>query len=676
MKIPASLKTAYLRARFPLARRILLFGSALFFTNMAGGLMVDVLSGDGLSGFELAIVILFTINFLWIALSFATAVAGLFLRIFDLDPITLKRNRKLPLPASLSARNVIVIPVYNETPHKVFARIRAVYESLRDLGFEQSFDFFVLSDTRDPDIWVQEELEWGELRRALKLKGKIFYRRREKNTEKKSGNLMEFCERWGGSYDHMVVFDADSVMSGETLIRMAKLMEDNPDVALIQSPPQPTGQATLFARILQFISSVHGPTMTAGLCFWQLGSGNYWGHNAILRMQAFIENCGLPILAGKPPLGGPIMSHDFVEAALLRRAGWKVWLVPNLTGSWEELPATVVDYAARDRRWCQGNLQHIRVVGAEHLKPISRLHLFMGVMAYVSSPLWFALLLTSTLTALEEAQSTHHFFSGGPVLFPSWPIDRASDMLMLLSFTLGMLIVPKFLSVFLLMARKKTAALYGGRTKLFLSALGELIFSALLAPVMMLLHTLFVVTTLLGSSVGWEAQNRDTRGIPWGAALRAHKWHVLIGLVWGFAAYNFNTGFFWWMTPVIAGMVFAPLLTHWSSLLELGRQASAARFFMTPEEAAPPRELKRAFELSLKPEPDPSQGILKILNDPQASALHAALIPDSAPSERIAIEVSLLYEKLSRLGPESLSRDEKTLLLSYPVKPLDQVLGR
>jgi membrane glycosyltransferase len=666
----------YLHARFPLVRRIVLFGMALVFTNMAGGLMVDVLKGDGLTGFELTIIVLFTINFLWIALSFATAVAGLFLRALDLDPITLRRNRKLPLPEKLSSRNVIVIPVYNEIPHKVFARLRAVYESLRDLGHEDSFDFFVLSDTRDPDIWIQEELEWGELRRALKVKGKIFYRRREHNSEKKAGNLMEFCGRWGGSYDNMIVFDADSVMAGDMLVRMAKLMEDNPDVALIQSPPQPTGQSTLFARILQFISSVHGPTMTAGLCFWQLGSGNYWGHNAILRMQAFIENCGLPILPGKPPLGGPILSHDFVEAALLRRAGWKVWLVPNLTGSWEELPATVIDYAARDRRWCQGNLQHIRVVGAEHLKPISRLHLFMGVMAYVSSPLWLALLIASTLTALEATQSTHHFFAGGAALFPIWPIDRASDMLRLLAFTLGMLVVPKFLSVFLLMMRNRSARLYGGRTKLFLSALGELIFSALLAPVMMLLHTLFVVTTLLGASVGWEVQNRDARGVSWRSALRAHKWHVLIGLAWGVAAYNFNSSFFWWMTPVLAGMVFSPLLTHWSSLLEIGLKAKAAKFFMTPEEGAPPRELKRAFELAQKPEPDRSQGLLKILNDPQASALHAALIPERAPSERLALEVSLLYEKLSKLGPESLNREEKILLLSYPVKPLDQVMGR
>lgn len=664
-----------LRARFAVLRRIILFGSAIFFTLSACLLMLDVFKSDGLTWFELTIVILFTINFLWIALSFSTAIAGLILRALDLDPISLRRNRALPLLEKLNSKTVIVIPVHNENPHHVFARIRAVYESLRDLGHAGAFDFFLLSDTRDPDIWVQEELGWGELRRALKGQAKIFYRRREKNTEKKSGNLMEFCENWGAAYDFMIVFDADSVMSGATLVRMAELMEMNPQVGLIQSPPQPAGQVTLFARILQFISSVHGPTMTAGLAFWQLGSGNYWGHNAILRMQAFVECCGLPVLPGKPPLGGPILSHDFVEAALLRRAGWNVWMVPSLDGSWEDLPATVIDYAQRDRRWCQGNLQHIRVVFAEKIRPLSRLHLFMGVMAYVSSPLWLALLAASTLTAWEEAQSHHSFFTGAPTLFPSWPIDRAGDMLMLLTFTLGMLIVPKFLSTFLLMLRGKTARLYGGRFQLFISAVAELIFSALLAPVMMLLHSLFVVTNLLGKSVGWDAQNRNANGISWRQAVRAHYKHGVIGLIWGVSAYMLNTSFFWWMTPVLAGMVAAPFLTHWSSLADFGRQVRALGLFVTPEEAAPPRELQRAAELSRKPEPDRSQGLLKIFHDPQASALHAALIPESAPTERMTIEVSLLYEKLSRLGPESLSQAEKILLLSYPAKPLDQVLG-
>jgi membrane glycosyltransferase len=659
----------------PITRRVLLFSTTLAMTAAASWTMHDVLRSDGLTWLEIVIVSLFTINFLWIALSFATAVVGLVLRLFSLDPITLKRDLKRPLPAKLASRTVIVVPVYNEDPTGVFARVRAVYEGIRDLGHADSFDIFILSDTRDPDIWIQEELAWGDLRKALRLKGKIFYRRREVNTEKKSGNLMDFCEKWGAGYDNMIVFDADSTMTGEAIVTLAALMDANPDVGLIQSPPTPIGQRTVFARILQFISSVHGPTMTIGLAFWMTGSGNYWGHNAIVRMEAFVACCGLPILSGKPPLGGPILSHDFVEAALLRRAGWKVWLVPDITGSYEELPSNVVDYAVRDRRWCQGNLQHVRVMFAERLRPISRLHLFMGVMSYVSSPLWFLLLITSTLTAAEAAQRTHRFFTGSPALFPSWPIDRAGDMLLLLSITLGMLIVPKFLSVFMLMARSSTARLYGGRVRLFLSSLGELVFSALLAPAMMLLHTLFVANNLLGRAVGWDPQNRDAAGLAFGATLVAYRWHVAIGIAWGGLAYWFNPGFFWWMTPVILGMVMSPLLAWSTSRVDIGEAAVRAGLFVTPEEVEPPREVARVATLEGVPSPDRSQGLLKILEDPVASALHAALVPQASPTERLRAEVGILYEKLSRLGPESLTRDEKIKLLSYPVKPLDQVLA-
>ena len=656
-------------------RRIVFFGSVLLLTALASMSMLDILGSDGLTFLEAMIVSLFTVNFLWISLSFISAITGLVLCLTTRDPISLRRATPRPVPQSLSSRTAIVVPVYNEEPHAVFARIRAVYESLDRLNLTSAFDFFVLSDSRDPDIWIAEELEWGAMRQALKLRGKVFYRRRAFNTERKSGNLMDFCEKWAAGYDFMVVFDADSTMTGEALAVMAMLMEANPNVGLIQAPPQPTGRSTLFARILQFISHVHGPTMTAGLAFWQLGSGNYWGHNAIIRTDAFIECCGLPHLPGRPPLGGAILSHDFVEAALLRRAGWKVWLVPDIDGSWEELPSNILDYAARDRRWCQGNLQHIRVVFATRIKPLSRLHLFMGVMAFVSSPLWMALLIFSTLTAWETAQKGHRFFTGGLSLFPTWPIDRASDMLTLLAITLGMLVIPKLLSIAMVVCRPGRARLYGGPAGLIVSAMIELFFSALLAPIMMLFHSYFVASNLCGFVVQWDSQSRDDRGVAPGTALRAHWPHVVIGVAWSGVAYWFNPGFFWWMTPVLAGMIGAPLLTHLSSRLDLGRLAARHRLFLTPDETAPARELVRAEALRREPAVAVDSGLLKILEDPTASALHAALIPDAAPSERVRVEVALLYEKLARIGPHSLTRDEKIKLLSFPVKPLDQIMA-
>ena len=659
-----------------IARRAMFFGLSLATTAAASWLMTDVLGGDGLSWIELLIVALFTVNFVWIAISFYTGLAGLALRATQRDAITLAPNGTPRGTSPIHTRTVIVVPIHNEDPTRVFAGLRATYESVAATGQLEAFDFFVLSDTRDPDIWVAEELAWADACRELSANGRIFYRRRSENTERKSGNLMEFCESWGGAYDHMIVLDADSVMSGSAIVRLVSLMEENPDAGIIQSPPVPTGRHTLFARVLQFISRVHGPTMAAGLSFWQLGSGNYWGHNAIIRTRAFTECCGLPVLSGRPPLGGPILSHDFVEAALMRRAGWKVWLIPELEGSWEELPSNVIDYAARDRRWCQGNMQHARLIAARGLKPLSRLHLFMGVMSFVSSPLWLLLLLTSTAAAFEGARIDHSFFPDSNALFPVWPIDRSGEMIGLLAFTLGMLVCPKLLSVLLIAARPDLRRAYGKVGGLAVAAFLELLHSALLAPVMMLLHTRFVFSILFGRQIGWAAQRRDDAGISFGAALWAHRWHVAIGLVWGGAAMTVAGGFFWWLLPVLAGLVLAPLLTRLTSSAPAGRWAARLGLFQTPEERAPPEELRAlARHMSAMTKAPVGDGLLRLIEDPFASALHAALLPDTPPSARARIEASIIYEKLARLGADSLTREEKARILSHPVKPLDQVLA-
>ncbi|MGH7005945.1 MAG: glucans biosynthesis glucosyltransferase MdoH, partial [Alphaproteobacteria bacterium] len=204
--------------------------------------------------------------------------------------------------------------------------------------------------------------------------------------------MADFLKRWGRHYDYMIVLDADSLMEGRTLVAMARHMDANPGAGLVQAPPVCINRNTLFARMLQFAGRIYGPVFAAGQAFWQMGEGNYWGHNAIIRVRPFTEHCGLPELPGRPPFGGHILSHDFVEAALLVRAGWSVWLAPDLGGSYEEVPPTLLDYAKRDHRWCQGNLQHSRIVGARNLNGVSRFHFIGGIMSYVASPLWLAFL--------------------------------------------------------------------------------------------------------------------------------------------------------------------------------------------------------------------------------------------------------------------------------------------
>ena len=657
------------------ARRFFLFGASLVATVYAAWLMADVLGADQLTIMEMVVVAFFSINFAWISLSFFTGIVGLILRGLKLDAITLKRLKPIARKGPLQSKNVVVIPVYNEDPNRVFAGLRASYESLAATGEIDAFDFFVLSDTRDPDIWIAEEMAWAKACTDLNARGKIFFRRRAENTERKSGNLKEFCETYAANYDHMIVFDADSVMSGDAMVNMAYLMENNPDAGIVQSPPQPTGRQTLFARILQFISRVHGPTMSAGLSFWCMGSSNYWGHNAIIRVKAFIECCGLPVLSGKPPMGGHILSHDFVEAAFMRKAGWRCWLIPQLEGSWEELPPNLIDFAIRDRRWCQGNMQHARLMVADGFKPLSRLHFFMGVMSFASSPLWLLLLLSSTIATLQNTQLTYSFFPGHFTMFPQWPVDRSFEMLVLLIFTIGMLVLPKIISI-LMVCLGRDRKQYGG-VMVLMSGLLETLYSALQAPIMMMLHAQFVFSVLTGNQVGWDAQERDDAGVPFRAALKTHRTIIVIGLIWGAIAVFVDTAFFWWLSPILAGLVLSPWLTHYSSNLAIGKAARRMKLFVTPEEYDSPEELRALERITAENGGggDVKDGLLRLIEDPYANALHSALLPARKPDARTAIEIGIIYEKLARLGIESLTRDEKLLILSWPVKPLDQIMA-
>src|SRR5260221_1670634 len=340
-------------------RRSVFAGLVACSTAIATALMVDIIGAGGFNAVTVSILVLFTISFGWIACSFWTALLGFIVRVAGGDPASLGwAGATTPL----RERTALVMPIYNEDPVRVPAGLEATLRGLLLASDAGHFDAFVLSDTTDPKIAEEEQQAVLTLRRRIGDRIPIYYRRRQRNHGRKAGNIADFCERWGGAYAHMVVLDADSVMSGSTLVALAGLMEAHPDAGIIQTGPVPTNPETVFARILQFGSRLYGPVLSSGLAFWQLGDANYWGHNAIIRVAAFTEHCGLPVLPGSAPLGGEILSHDFVEAALIRRAGWKVWIVPELEGSYEELPANVIDYAKRDRRWCQGNLQHARLL--------------------------------------------------------------------------------------------------------------------------------------------------------------------------------------------------------------------------------------------------------------------------------------------------------------------------
>jgi membrane glycosyltransferase len=571
-------------------RRIAFFGLTFLTSGLASLLMLDILRANGLSPLEIAGLVLFFVLITWISGAFWTAIAGFVIRLVGRDPLVMHADEAKSL--TLTSRVAVVMPIYNEDTTRIMAGIAAVWQSLASQADQAAFDLFILSDTRKPDIAAAEEVAWRAFVERHDAAGRVFYRRRAENIGRKAGNIADFVRRWGAAYEHMIVLDADSVMTGHALVTLARLMDAHPEVGIIQTAPLPAGRDSLFARVVQFGARLNGPMLSSGLAYWQVGDANYWGHNAILRLRAFASSCALPRLPGVAPLGGEILSHDFVEAAFMRRAGYEVWLLADLEGSWEEVPSNIIDFAARDRRWAQGNLQHANVLSLRGLKFLSRLHMLTGILSYATSPMWLAVLvLSSIITCLEAVQGHQYFQQGAYSLFPTWPEYRDGEIAALLSATLVVLLLPKVLGATLALVNPVLRRGYGGGARLIASLLLEQFFSMLLAPAMMLFHSAFVISTLAGKPVVWNAQERGDRGIKVTEALVRHAWHMVLGLVWGASILLLAPAYIWWMVPVLAGLLVSVPLTVLSSRADVGRFVRRRGLLLTPEEVDPPAEL-------------------------------------------------------------------------------------
>src|SRR3984957_4679470 len=389
-------------AKPPILTRIAVFGGALALTAYGAYQMFKVVSIGPITPLEWVIAVLFVMTFSWITLSFTSTLVGFFWLLAH------RRGRE-PSPR-LRERTAVVMPIYNEAPSRVFAAMQAIFEDVERTGQADAFDFFFISDTTDSNVWVAEERAFLSIRARLP-QARLFYRRRRKNWSRKAGNISDFVTHWGGQYPHMVVLDADSLMTGDAIVGLAAAMEADPDAGIIQSLPLIVNRNTMFARLQQFAARITGPVMAAGLSAWMGHDGNYWGHNAIIRTRAFADHCGLPDLRGRPPFGGHILRHDFVEAGLMLRARYTVYMLPNLGGSYEESPPSLIDLAARDRRWCQGNLQHARIIGARGFRVATGQHLANGIMGYLSSPLWMAQLLVGIVLVLQSHYIRPEYFT-------------------------------------------------------------------------------------------------------------------------------------------------------------------------------------------------------------------------------------------------------------------------
>ncbi len=529
---------------------------------------------------------LFALLSTWVVTGFLTAMMGFWVMLRgDRHALSAKSVRNDVL--SPDARTAIIMPICNEDVATVFAGLRATCESVAATGHAKTFDVFVLSDSYDPEIAAAERAAWEELRAVLAANTnqphvEVYYRLRTRRSHRKAGNVADFCRRWGKDYKYMVVLDADSVMSGDCIVSMAKLMEAHPRAGIIQTATQAIGHVTLHARAQQFASRVTGRLFTLGMQFWQLGESHYWGHNAIIRVKPFMDHCALAPIKGTGGMSGGIMSHDFVEAALMRRAGYHVWLVSDLVGSYEQQPPDLLSELQRDRRWCQGNLQNARLMAEPGIHPVHRAMFVTGAMAYLSAPLWLAFITFGTVLWLSGAR-----------LVADWNV-LPGELMALWAWTLCMLFLPRVLGVAAILMKGEQKQ-YGGTASVFKSAALESAMAILQAPIRMLGHSLFVIVALTGIKLDWKSPPREANAVPWKDALRQLAPMSLVIALLGVGVALIDPTALVWLMPVGLPLVMAIPLVVLSSQIALGRTLRAQRLLLIPEEAWSPPVLRRAW---------------------------------------------------------------------------------
>jgi membrane glycosyltransferase len=567
-------------------RRLTFAFLTLLSTGVASWLFARAQPDYGSAWLEWGQIALFAILSAWVVTGFVTALMGFWVSLFG-DRHSLSARAVQHHGVDAAARTAIIMPICNEDVATVFAGLRATCESVAATGHAAVFDVFVLSDSNQPAIIDAERAAWAELRAALAAHPnqpqiEVYYRLRQRRTHRKAGNVADFCRRWGRDYRYMVVLDADSVMSGDCIVSLVKLMEAHPRAGIVQTASQAVGHATLHARAQQFASRVTGRLFTLGMQFWQLGESHYWGHNAIIRIEPFMRHCGLAEIQGRGGLAGPILSHDFVEAALMRRAGYQVWLVSDLTGSYEQQPPDLLSELQRDRRWCQGNLQNARLIAEPGMHRVHRALFAVGAMSYLSAPLWLAFLTFGTALWIS-----------GAAVVPDWHALPA-ELRSLWAWTLAMLFMPRVLGLVAVFLRGRQAG-YGGTASLLASAALETVMALLQAPVRMLAHSFFVLIALTGLKLEWKSPPREAEGLAWTEAARRLAPMTAMIVLYAIGVAAIQLGALVWLAPVAVPLLLAVPLAVVTSHVALGAWMRSRSLLLIPEESRSPAVLRSAW---------------------------------------------------------------------------------
>ncbi len=582
------------------ARRILFLGLVSSTILALVSALTYVFAADGLRAIEIAMITVFALNTPWMVIGFWNAVIGFSLLHFKRDWLRSVTGLSglEDETSAIGGRTAIVMPVHNESPDLVVGNLKAVIDSLDATGLSDTFDVFLLSDTTDPDIALREQSLFEAWRDGNERPDRLHYRRRTDNIRQKVGNIEDFCTRWGDGFDFMIVLDADSVMSGPAILRLVRLMQHNPALGILQTLVTGMPASSAFARMFQF-GMRHGMrSYTTGSAWWQGPDGPYWGHNAILRLQAFRRNCALPALPGTRPLGGEILSHDQVEAVFMRRGGYEVRVLPLEDGSYEENPTTLPDFLTRDLRWCQGNMQYLKLFRHPSLirgvRPMGRLQLLLAIMMYTGAPLWYAFMgLGLTDLCLTAASN------GGSV--PA--LGAPGFGLALFAAVMGMTFAPKLFGILDIALRRAGRRSYGGGLRIAAGTVLETLFSLLLSPVVALAQTVFVFGLFFGKRIRWDAQERDDRRVTLGEALSGLWLQTVLGAAFLVVLSVVAPHILPWATPVIAGLLLSVPFAVVTAMPMLGRFFRRFGLCAIPEESLVP-EVLRDVRISM-PQPAP-----------------------------------------------------------------------
>ncbi len=562
-------------------RRLLVFALNCASWLALGAIMARLVGYAGWSWPQVAILVLFLAGLPWTLMGFWNAVIGFAILRFARDPAryTNPALAATPMDSPIASRTAICVALRHEDVDRVFARLDAMATGLATTPWSGNFCFHVLSDSSRPEVCAAEEKAFAAVKQRHPRPGFLIYRRRPANIGFKAGNIGEFADRTQGQYDHMLVLDADSLMSAAAILRLVRVMQANPTLGILQTlvVGQPSDSA--FTRIFQFGMRHAMRTHTVGMVWWQGPSGPYWGHNAIIRLEPFVRHCRLPMLPGRPPLGGHVLSHDQVEAALMRSAGYEVRVIADEFESWEENPPSLPDFIKRDLRWCQGNMQYLRLVARPGFTAMGRFQLASAIMMYLGAPFWVLMLAAGLAWALM----------GGPHGGGNSPATLAPTALAFAVYfaMLAIGFAPRLLGVLDVLVQPAQRKRYGGTLRLMAGALVDTLFSILLGPLMMIAQALFVAGLLFGRRVAWEAQNRKGRQLPLQEAARGLMPQMLFGACFAAGLAVLAPGALPWATPTLAACALAVPFACLTAGGGLSRWMVRRRLCAVPDEYAP-----------------------------------------------------------------------------------------